>query len=118
MTCNSISASTRCTAPNWCLTNAQTTDEAGLRKGNAPVIYLKSILVGVFAFVAALVLYGLAIIIYIRFYVLPKLPPSPHAEIGFDLSSMGLPLWPALILATVAFAAGFYQMFKWSRRYR
>ena len=89
-----------------------------LRKGGAAVIYLKSILVGIFAFVAALVLYGLAIIAYIRFYVMPKLPPPPHAEIGFDLSSMGIPLWPALILATVAFAVAFYKMFGWARRVR
>jgi hypothetical protein len=85
-----------------------------LRKGDAAVIYLKSILVGVFAFIAALLLYGLAIIVYIRFYVIAKNPPPPGVTVAFDLSRMGIRLWPAMILATIAFAAAFYRMLRWS----
>jgi hypothetical protein len=80
----------------------------------AAVIYIKSILAGFVAFVLTVFLYGLAIIGYIRFYLLPKLPRPPHGEIGFDLSSMGIRFWPALILATIAFAAAFYRMLRWS----
>jgi hypothetical protein len=77
------------------------------------VIYFKSILAGLVAFVLTAVLYVVGIIAYIQLYVLPRRPPPPgFVEVGFDLSSMGVPLWLGLFLAVLAFTAGFYATFR------
>jgi hypothetical protein len=86
--------------------------ELGLIPTKAAIIYFKSILTGLVSFVLTIVLYGVAIILYIQFYVLPRMPPPPGHTVAFDLSRMGIPLWPALMLAILGFAAGFYLMFR------
>ena len=75
------------------------------------MIYIKSLLIGVVALFATMIVY-----IVILISVLLRLhPPPPGAHVAFDLRSMinGLSFW---LIALFAFALGFYWEFRRASR--
>ena len=76
------------------------------------MIYVKSVLVGALALLAATILY-LVILITVT---LRRYPPLPGAEVSFDLRSM-LNHEPSFwVVALVAFGVGFYWEFRRATR--
>jgi hypothetical protein len=78
------------------------------------MIYLKSILVGISVAVAASVLYVLAV------FVLPLLLPFLLSRVTGTggMAAASLSSGPVLVIALVAFAAGFYWQFRRASRTR
>ena len=82
------------------------------------MIYVKSILIATAMFVLT---FALAVMLMLL-HSAPPLPSLPadaaNAEVAFDVNSnwVDMPLWPPLLAGIVAFAGGFYWMFRRSRR--
>jgi hypothetical protein len=79
------------------------------------LIYLKSTLLGLVAFVVAILLYAVAGLTYI----ISRVPrPPPNSDVSIPGGHVALALWPALLVGVIAFAAAFYWMFRRSSRAR
>ena len=74
-------------------------------------IYLKSIFVGIVAFLFTYLLYALTTLAYFQLYLANrKIPLSTNGEV--DLTLIGIRLWPGVTLALVVFGAVSYWAFR------
>ena len=89
------------------------------------MIYVKSILAGIAAFLLYAILFTLIVIVFMMHQHPPQMPtlvppPTSDSSVGFDVTTTwtdhSIPDWLFLLPGTVVFAGAFYWMFRRFRR--